>query len=74
MLGGHRGDTELQPVPIAPEDAGAWRVEEDFIDAIRDGAPVRLTDFETGVRYMAFTEAVHRSLAEGRAVEVPPDL
>jgi len=48
-------------VQIAPEKRGAWRVEADFIDSIREGMPVRLTDFATGVEYMRFTEAVWQS-------------
>jgi hypothetical protein len=31
---------------------------------------VKLTDFETGVAYMEFTEAVARSAQTGEAVEV----
>jgi len=48
-------------VEIAPEKRGAWRVEADFVASIRDGRPVRLTDFATGVKYMQFTEAVWES-------------
>lgn len=59
------GETE-QLVPIAPGKRGAWRVEADFIDSIRDGKPVRLTDFATGVKYMHFTEAVWESWSNGR--------
>lgn len=59
-----RGQTE-QRVEIAPEKRADWRVEADFIDSIREGRPVRLTDFETGVRYMAFTEAVWESWTRG---------
>ena len=33
-----------------------------------DGTPVRLTDFATGVRYMAFTDAVHEADRTGRRV------
>ena len=40
---------------------GGWRVEEDFVASIRGERPVTHTDFETGVRYMQFTEAVARS-------------
>jgi predicted dehydrogenase len=50
-----------KPLPIAPEKRAAWRVEADFIDSIREGKPVRLTDFGTGVNYMRFTEAVWES-------------
>jgi predicted dehydrogenase len=55
-----------QLVPIAAEKRGGWRVEADFIDSIRDGKPVRLTDFETGVKYMQFTDAVWESWTNGR--------
>jgi predicted dehydrogenase len=47
------------PVPSLPD--GGWRVEADFVDSIRRGSPVRLTDFTTGVRYMRFTEAAWRA-------------
>jgi predicted dehydrogenase len=59
-----------QRVEIAPEKRAEWRVEEDFIASIREGRPVRLTDFATGVRYMAFTEAVWESWSRG-GVRVP---
>ncbi len=42
-----------------------WRVEEDFINSIRTGAPVELTSFEDGVKYMGFTEAVYLSWRDG---------
>ena len=48
-------------VEIAPEKRGTWRVEADFIDSIRTGKPVKLTDFATGVNYMHFTDAVWES-------------
>lgn len=65
---------ELVDIPIPPEKAGGWRVEADFIDAIREGKPIRFTDFATGVAYMEFTEAVVRSAEEGTAVELPLDV
>lgn len=60
------------PRPLEPDagTAGEWRVEEDFIDSIREGKPVELTSFEDGVLYMRVTEAVARSRVEGRAVEI----
>lgn len=48
-------------VAIAPDQQEHWRVEADFVTSVREGAPVRLTDFETGVRYMRFTEAAWRA-------------
>ncbi|EIP96663.1 putative dehydrogenase [Opitutaceae bacterium TAV1] len=49
-------------VEIAAADRGEWRVEADFVASIREGAPVRLTDFRTGMRYMRFTDDVWRVL------------
>lgn len=60
----------LDQVPI-PADAAGWRVEAEFIEAIRDKKPVRFTDFTAGVAYMEFTEAVARSAATGHAVTLP---
>jgi predicted dehydrogenase len=65
---------ELAEIPIPPEKAQSWRVEADFVDAIRLGTPVTLTDFATGVAYMEFTEAVARSAAEATAVELPLEI
>jgi predicted dehydrogenase len=73
LSGARKSDSELKPKPIdiPPEKRGTWRVEEEFISAIRGEAPVRLTTFADGVRYMDFTEAVHRSSAEGRTIHLP---
>ena len=59
-----------EPAPLEPDagTAGEWRVEADFVDSIRAGAPVALTSFADGVHYMRVTEAVDRSRTEGRAV------
>ena len=58
------GGVETEIVPAVEQRRG-WRVEEDFVASIRDGAPVRLTDFATGVRYMRLTDAVWRSWSDG---------
>ena len=63
--------TELQEIPIPADKAGGWRVEADFVDAIREGTPVRFTDFATGVLYMDFTQAVALSAQRGEPVELP---
>lgn len=66
-----RGGKERQ-VEIAAGKEGAWRVEADFIAGIRDGRAVQLTDFATGSRYMAFTDAVWESWNNGgRRVALP---
>jgi predicted dehydrogenase len=62
---------DLEEIPIPPDRAREWRVEADFVDAIRTGAPIHFTDFATGVAYMEFTEAVARSAQRGEAVELP---
>lgn len=61
-----------EPRPLEPDagTAGEWRVEQDFLDSIREGKPVELTSFEDGMLYMRVTEAVYCSRTEGRAVDV----
>lgn len=45
-------------VPVPEASRRGWQVEADFISSIREGTPVRLTSFDEGLRYMAFTQAV----------------
>jgi predicted dehydrogenase len=61
----------LSEIPIPADKAGGWNVEADFVNSIREGLPVQLTDFATGVSYMEFTEAVVRSAWQGAAVDLP---
>ncbi len=67
-----RHGEELTTIEPDPGTAHGWQVEQDFIDSVRDGAAVTLTNFEDGVRYMRFTDAVWESWSEGRAVDVAP--
>ena len=62
------GAAAFAEVAIPDEERWSWRVEADFIAAIRDGEPVRLNDFATGKRYMVFTDAVHEADRTGRRV------
>ena len=71
VYGGRRGDSEMSEIPIPPENRGGWRVEEQFVNAIRGKEKVTLTPFDAGVRYMEFTEAVYRSSQTGQAVSLP---
>jgi predicted dehydrogenase len=71
LTGGRRGAKRLEPIEVPASEAGQWRVEEEFVNAIRGLEPVRLTTFEEGVRYMEFTEAVIRSLKTGQTVHLP---
>lgn len=57
-----RTQESTQEQVIIPAGAG-WQVEADFVASIRTGKPVQLTHFYDGIRYMAFTEAVHTSVA-----------
>ena len=50
---------------------GKWRVEEEFINAVRGLEPVTHTPFDIGVQYMEFTEAVTRSSQTGHAIALP---
>lgn len=64
ILLGRRG-AQQKPVALAvpPEFEREWTVERDFIRAVREqGHPE--PSFRTGVRYMEFTEAIHRSMSE----------
>lgn len=60
-----------EPVAIPAGERQDWRVEAEFVGAIRGTETVSHTDFATGVRYMAFTDAVHLAAAEGRRVAIP---
>jgi predicted dehydrogenase len=71
LSAGKRGQAELEPVEVDPAKRGVWRVEEEFVNAIRGKERVTLTDFSTGVKYMEWTTAVSQSLHQGRAVALP---
>lgn len=70
LYGARRGATGLDEISIPSEEQGGWRVEEEWVNAIRGQEPVKLTTFEDGLKYMAFTEAVARSIATGGTVSV----
>ena len=71
LYGGKRGDADLQEVPIPAEEAGGWRVEEEFVNAIRGLEKITHTTPLSGVKYMEFTEAVTRSMQTGQAIALP---
>jgi len=70
LWGGRRGDKELREIAIPAEQRIGWRVEEEFVNAIRGREKVLRTTFEDGARYMEFTEAVARSAALGQAIDL----
>ena len=70
IFGGRRGDSALQELIVPPDLERSWTVERDFIDAVlNDGRPE--PSFETGVKYMEFTEALNLSARGGHSVELP---
>ena len=71
VFAGRRGDSQLSQVPNPPGEQAFYRVEEEFINAIRGVEEVTMVPFETGVHYMEWTEAVHRSSQGGEAVYLP---
>jgi predicted dehydrogenase len=70
LLGARRGETALREIAIPGELSVGWRVEEEFINAVRGVEKVRFTTFEDGLKYMQFTEAVSSSAVSGVSVNV----
>jgi len=70
VSGGRRGDKALAELPIPADKRIGWRVEEEFVNAIRGREKITHTTFEDGIRYMEFTDAVAKSAASGQAVTV----
>jgi predicted dehydrogenase len=73
LLVGRPGDGQLMELDVPLSDLGRWRVEEEFVRAIRGQEAVRLNDFETGVAGMEFTEAAILSAVSGSPVNLPFD-
>jgi predicted dehydrogenase len=65
------GEKQLKLATIPTEKLGGWRVEAEFIGAIRGEEPVKRTDFAAGLHYMEFTEAVARSATSGQSIMLP---
>lgn len=64
---------EFEPVSIREEDAydvTNWRVEQDFVDAVREGKDY-YPSFEDGLQYMEVIQAIYDAAAKQCAVEVP---
>ena len=70
LTGARRGDNAMAEIVIPADQRIGWRVEEEFVNAIRGREKITHTNFEDGVRYMEFTDAVAKSYASGQAVDV----
>ena len=65
---GRRGDLGIAELANPREQQAFHRVEEEFVNAIRGRERVTMNTFETGVRYMEWTEAIYRNAASGAAI------
>jgi len=68
---GKVGDRALHVVDVPPELEGEWRVEEDFLAAVKSKGRVRPhPTFEDGIRYMRVVQAVADSRARNEWVAI----
>ena len=68
---GKLGDRALHVVDLPPELEGEWRVEEDFLAAVKSKGRVRPhPTFEDGVRYMRLVQAVADSRSRNEWVAI----
>ena len=68
---GKKGEDKMTLYEIPASDQQHWRVEEEFVSAIRGNEKISLTTFEDGVKYMEFTEAVWRSSIQKKTIALP---
>ena len=71
---GDKNSQKMQEIKPLEHKYNKWRVEEEFIGAIRGQEKTKFTTYEEGVRYMEFTEAVAISCRQGKKVELPLNL
>ena len=67
---GAASDSHMKEVNVSEELAVDWRVEEEFINAIRGIEQIEFNNFAKGVRYMEFTKAVEQSALTGQTVDL----
>ena len=71
MQAGKVGDKALRVIDLTPELESEWRVEEDFLAAVKSKGRIRPhPDFEDGVRYMRVVQAVADSRARNEWVAI----
>ncbi len=71
VTGARKGDDEMTELVVPDDKRGSWRVEEEFINAIRGIEPVTRSNFTDSVKYMEFTDAVQESWQKGTRVFLP---
>jgi len=68
---GKHDEEELHIVDLPPDLESEWRVEEDFLAAVKSKGRIRPhPDFEDGVRYMRVVQAVADSRARNEWVAI----
>jgi len=73
VQGGKHGDRALHVIDVPPELDGEWRVEEDFLAAVKSKGRVHPhPNFEDGIRYMRVVQAVADSRARNEWVAIKP--
>lgn len=70
LLFRRKGEATFSSLSVRYADQKGWRVEEEFIAAIRGQQKVQRTTFRDGYRYMRFTDALHLSRQTGSRVTV----
>ncbi len=71
LYGCRKDDAAMAEIEIPADEAAGWRVEQEFINAIRGEEEIRLTTFADGVKYMEFTEAVALSIQNQQVIPLP---
>jgi predicted dehydrogenase len=71
VTGARKGDRAMSEIVVPDEKRGGWRVEEEFINAIRGIEPVTRSNFTDALKYMEFTDAVQQSWQTGKRVYLP---
>lgn len=71
VSGGRKGDDSMEVIDVPDEKRGSWRVEEEFINAIRGIEPVTRSNFTDSLKYMEFTDAIQESWQTGMRVYLP---
>ncbi|MBT4125869.1 MAG: Gfo/Idh/MocA family oxidoreductase [Chloroflexi bacterium] len=68
VSGARKGDSDLSVIDVPAEKRGSWRVEEEFINAIRGTEPITRSNFTDSLKYMVFTDAIQESWQTGKRV------
>jgi predicted dehydrogenase len=71
LSGARKNQDGLSTIEITQSEQGGWRVEEEFVNAIRGLEKVTHTTFADGLMYMEFTEAVNKSMQTGQEITLP---